>query len=66
MTKLSTINTDNMLDQNELFMITVDLSGSDNITSYDQFSLELRPPDGPVLSIERTIPGRVTQYINLH
>jgi len=66
LTKLSTINSDNMLDQNELFMLTVDLSTADNITPYDQFALEIRPPDGPALVVERTIPGRVTQYINLH
>jgi len=65
-TKLSTINTDNLLDQNELFMLTVDLSTADNISAYDQFSLEIKPPDGPVLSVERTIPGRLTQYVNLH
>ena len=66
MTKLSTINTDNLLDANELFMITVDLSVTNDIGPYDQFSLAIRPPDGPALSIERTIPGRVTQYVNLH
>ncbi|MFC2001628.1 archaellin/type IV pilin N-terminal domain-containing protein [Chloroflexota bacterium] len=64
--KLSTINTDNLLDANELFMVTVDLSVTDNISAYDQFTLSLRPPDGPTLSIERTIPGRVAQYVNLH
>ncbi len=66
MTKLTAINTDNLLDQNELFMITVDLSVTNNIGPYDQFVLSIRPPDGPVLSIERTVPGRVSQYVNLH
>ena len=66
MTKLSTINNDNLLDQDELFMITVDLSTTDNISAYDQFALAIRPADGPTLTIERTIPGRVTQYVNLH
>ena len=64
--KLTTINADNLLDHNELFMVTVDLSTTNSIGPYDQFALAIRPPDGPVLSIERTIPGRVTQYINLH
>lgn len=66
MVKLSTINDDNLLDNNELFMLTVDLSSADNLTAYDQFALAIQPPDGPALTIERTIPGRVTQYINLH
>lgn len=66
--KLTTINTDNLLDHNELFRIIVDIPSTGNISigPYDTFSLEMKPPDGPVLAIERTIPGRVTQYINLH
>ncbi|MDP2932429.1 MAG: hypothetical protein Q8O05_08050 [Chloroflexota bacterium] len=65
-TKLSTINDDNLLDKNELFMLTVDMSASDNIGAYDEFALEVRPPGGPALNIERTIPARTTQYVNLH
>jgi len=69
MEKLSTINTDNLLDKNELFMVTVDLSNNSDNTSigpYDTFSIEIKPPSGPVLTIERTVPGRVSQYVNLH
>ena len=66
--KLSTLNTDNLLDPNELFMVTVDLSSSGNVSigPYSTFSLEMKPPDGPVLTIERTVPSRTSQYINLH
>jgi flagellin FlaB len=66
--KLTTINTDNLLDHNELFRIIVEIPSTGNVSigPYDTFSLEMKPPDGPVLAIERTIPGRVTQYINLH
>ncbi|MGD9143628.1 MAG: hypothetical protein PVG61_07270 [Dehalococcoidia bacterium] len=66
--KLSTINADNLLDPNELFQITIILPTSGNISigPYDSFSLELKPPDGPVLSIERTVPGRISQYVNLY
>ena len=66
MQKLSVINNDNLLDQNELFMVTVDLSSVDSISTYDQFALEIKPPDGPALIIERSVPGRVSQYVNLH
>ena len=69
MQKLCSGNIDNLLDENELFLLTVDLSSaSDNISvgPYDQFALELKPPAGPVLAIERTIPARVSQYVNLH
>lgn len=66
--KLSTINTDDLLDPNELFQVTVILPTTGNISvgPYDSFSLEIKPPDGPVLSIERTVPGRISQYVNLY
>jgi len=66
--RLTTMNDDYLLDPNELFEVTIDLSDSDNITigAYDRFALELKPPNGPVLTIERTIPARVSQYVNLH
>jgi flagellin FlaB len=66
--KLSTVNTDNLLDHNEIFRIAVQIPTTGNISigPYDSFSLEVKPPDGPALVFERTIPGRVTQYVNLH
>ncbi len=68
MTKLSAVNTDNLLDPNELFQITVTMPTSGNISigPYESFELEIIPADGPVLSVERTVPGRVSQYVNLH
>jgi len=65
MQKLSTINNDDLLDPGELFILKLDMSGT-NIGPYHRFTLEVKPDGGPVLSIERTIPGRVDQYVNLH
>jgi flagellin FlaB len=66
--KLTSMNDDYLLDPNELFMVTVDLTTSSNVSigPYHHFSLEIKPPDGPVLTVERTIPARVSQYVNLH
>jgi flagellin FlaB len=67
--KLSTINSDNILDPNELFQVTIDIantSGNVSIGAYDRFALEVKPASGAVLPVERTIPGRVSQYVNLH
>jgi flagellin FlaB len=65
--KLSTINDDNLLDSNELFQVDVTIpTGNVSIGAYDSFSLEVKPADGPVLPIERTIPGRISQYVNLY
>ena len=65
--KLSTINDDNLLDPNELFMVTIDMSTSGNVSigPYHTFALEVKPPGGAVLPIERTVPGRISQYVNL-
>jgi flagellin FlaB len=65
--KLSTINDDNLLDANELFQVDVTIpTGNVTIGAYDRFSLEVKPASGPVLPIERTIPGRISQYVNLY
>ena len=73
MTKLNTTDADNLLDKTELFMITVDLSCvSANATAeqkpgpYHTFRLEIKPPVGAILPIERTIPARVDQIIDLY
>lgn len=65
--KLTVINSDNLLDHNELFRIAVQIPTANvSIGPYDSFSIEIKPPDGPALTFERTIPGRVTQYVNLY
>ncbi len=73
LTKLNTNGPDNLLDKNELFMITVDLRiVSQNATAeqlpgpYHEFQLEVKPPVGAVLVLERTIPARVDQIVNLY
>jgi len=73
-TKLTTTDNDSMLDPNELFLITVDLatvsanasSDDEKVGPYHQFALEIKPPSGAVLTIERTVPARVNQIVNLY
>ena len=66
LTKLNSTNGDNLLDAYELFLLTVDLSVTDNVGPYHTFTLEVKPPVGPVLPIERTVPARTSQYVNLY
>jgi flagellin FlaB len=73
MSKLNTTDPDNILDKTELFMITVDLtcvsanaSAEQMPTAYHTFRLEVKPPVGAILPIERTIPARVSQIIDLY
>jgi len=64
--KLATINSDNLLDPNELFQVDVQISDNVSIGAYHRFTLEVKPADGPVLTIQRTIPGRISAYVNLY
>ena len=73
MSKLNTTTADNLLDANELFQINVDLRCvSENATAeempgpYHTFRLELKPPVGAILTIERTLPARVDEIVNLY
>jgi flagellin FlaB len=68
LTKLNATSDNDLLQPNELYQIDIDLSSAGNIivNPYHTFTIEVKPPDGPVLSIERTIPARVSEFVNLH
>ena len=74
LTKLTSFGDDNLLDPNELFLITVDLTKvndqaqSDNqkLKAYHPFTIEVKPPKGAVLTIERTVPARVNDMVSLY
>ena len=66
---------DDLLEANEKFLITIDLSYVNNnagvldqkqkIASNHQFQIEMKPHKGAVLTIERTLPIRVRDVMNL-
>jgi flagellin-like protein len=64
----------NILDAGEKFQITVDLTyinkhaatTADKVGSNHRFTLELKPPSGATLAIERTMPDRVHLVDNLN
>jgi archaeal flagellin FlaB len=71
-------NGDAMLDPGELAQITVYISyvnaaanpaatptDCEKLGPYHSFTLEIKPPDGSILSIERTLPSRVSSLVNL-
>ena len=74
LTKLTSFGDDNLLDPNELFLITVDLAKvndqaqSDNqkLKAYHPFTIEVKPPKGAVMTIERTVPARVNDMVSLY
>jgi archaeal flagellin FlaB len=73
MTMINAGNGDTLLDKNELFLLTIDLSCVDDGATlpeerpgaYHKFNLEIKPPTGAVLVLERTIPARVDSIVTL-
>lgn len=58
---------DNLLEPGEKFQITIDLTAADgDITTYTTFSIEVKPPKGSVLVIQRTTPGVVDDVMILN
>jgi archaeal flagellin FlaB len=73
MTMINAGNGDNLLDKNELFLISIDLACVDagattpeeRPGAYHKFTLEIKPPTGAVLVLERTLPARVDSIVSL-
>lgn len=72
-TFLNADNGDEILDPGELAQITIVMTVQEGegegilqaIGPYTTFSIQVTPPDGSVLPIDRTIPARVSDLINL-
>jgi len=63
-----TNNTNNLLEQGELARITVPLSdtnGIANLVANTKFALEIKPPSGPVILLERTAPAYIDAVMDL-
>lgn len=63
-------DSDNLLEANEQFEITVNLAkvagGSNPLTADTLFTLEVRPAKGSPLSITRTTPGNIGSVVQLY
>ena len=58
---------DNLLEPGENFEITVDMSAMDgDIVAYTTFTIEIKPPKGSVLIIERTCPSVIDDVMILN
>jgi len=58
--------TDTMLEQDEQFTVTVTIPATANVTEYDKFTLQLIPPTGAAITIERDMPGSISTVMNLN
>lgn len=67
-------NGDSVVDAGEFCYMTIDLadvnagaaSDAEKLGPYRTFIIEIKPPDGAILTIQRTLPARVTQLVNLN
>ena len=60
-------NDDQMLDPGETFEMTIDLTGTgDTIGTYKTFGIEIKPPVGSVLVMERSTPAALSDWMILH
>jgi flagellin FlaB len=57
---------DDLLEAGELFEITVDLSGVETVGTYKTFTIQVKPPVGSVLVIERTTPAALDTNMILY
>ena len=60
-------NDDNVLDRGEMFEMTVDLTGlPEDVDTYHTFNIEVKPPVGSILVIERTTPAALSSVMILN
>jgi flagellin FlaB len=64
-TKVGSTDDDDLLEGDEKFELTVDLSGL-SLGPDTTFSVEVKPPTGAVLYIERTTPAWIDAVMDLH
>jgi flagellin FlaB len=60
-------NGDDMLDPGETFEMTIDLTGAgEPVGTYQTVDIEIKPPTGSVLVVERTTPAALADWMILH
>ena len=63
--RLGNSDADNLLEAGEMIEVAVDISGF-GLARLDDFIVQLKPQDGAVLSIARTIPANISAVMNLN
>jgi archaellin len=60
-------NGDNLLEEDEQAVVTVDLSALSPMAGiYDSFTIEVKPVTGASLILNRTLPGKIDSVMDLH
>jgi flagellin FlaB len=55
----------NLMEGDELMVITVTIPAAATVVIYDTFTLQVLPPNGSALTIQRTLPGAIYNVMTL-
>jgi len=53
-----------LLEGDEIFIVTVDIP-STTLGAYDSFTLQVIPPTGATITLQRTLPGAISKVMDL-
>jgi len=54
-----------LLEEDEIFVVSVAIPGEAALGAYDNFTLQVIPPTGATITLQRTLPGGISQVMNL-
>jgi len=54
-----------LLEEDELFVVTVTIPTEATVGAYGSFTLQVMPPTGATLTIQRTLPGAISAVMDL-
>ena len=54
-----------MLENDEIFTALITMPATASANAYDTFTVQLIPPTGAAITIERTLPGTLTPVVDL-
>jgi len=54
-----------LLEEDELFVVMVDMPATSDVAEYDNFTIQVIPPTGATITIQRTLPGGISKVMDL-
>jgi archaellin len=56
----------NMIEGDEVHVVTIDLPADANVTAYKTFTIQMVPPTGATITLNRALPGTLLSVMDLH
>ena len=54
-----------LLEEDEIFVVSVTIPGAASLGAYDNFTLQVIPPTGATITLQRTLPGGISAVMDL-